>query len=164
MRLNLHLRKGAQGLALAAGYLLLAVMLLTVIAVLARKVFALPIIGTQDLSEAGLVIIVFLGLAYAGLTGGHIAVDLISGFLDNRVSNILEGTIRLIGAVFFSIVTWQTVEQGFSALEYGEAFNLLPIPHYPFFFIVAFGTGLYAIVLLTLSARSFAGRSEYESS
>ncbi len=141
--------------------MLLALMLLTVVAVTLRK-FNYPIVGTQDLSEAGLTIVVFFAMAYSGWTGGHIAVDLISGVLKDRGIRILDTVVRLVCGLFLAIVAWQSVRQGLDALEFGDGFNLVDIPHYPFFFVVAFGSGLYALVLLVLAARSATGLPEPE--
>ena len=143
-------------LAIASGCMLLALMMLTVVAVTVRK-FNFPITGTQDLSEAGLTVVVFFAIAYSGWTGGHIAVDLISGVLKGRGLRLLDTTTRTICGAFFTIVTWQTIRQGLNALEQGNGFNLIDLPHYPFFFVVAFGSGLYALVLFVLALRSARG-------
>ncbi len=145
---------GVRLLALIGGYVLIWVMLLTVVAVVTRKVFSAPIEGIQDLSEASLLVVVFFSLAYAGWTGAHIAVDFISAVLKGKASFYLDTVTRLVSAVFFGIVAWQTVHQALDALEYGEAYNMLPIPFYPFYFVVAFGTALFAVVLFLQAVRS----------
>ena len=152
---------GVRVLAIAGGVILLALMTLTVVAVTLRKI-NYPIVGTQDLSEAGLTVVVFFAMAYSGWTGGHIAVDLISAVIKGRGLQILDVAIRFCCAVFFVIVAWQSVRQGLDALEFGDGFNLLNIPHYPFFFVVAFGSGLYALVLFVLALRSACGLSDPE--
>jgi TRAP-type transport system small permease protein len=146
-------------LAIAGGVGLLGLMLLTVVAVTVRKL-NWPFTGTQDLSEGGLIFVVFCAMAYSGWTGGHIAVDLISGVLKGRGLRILDSGARFLSGAFFVIVAWQSIRQGLDALEQGDGFNLLPIPHYPFYFIVAFGFGLYALVLLVLSLRSARGLTD----
>lgn len=147
---------GVRMLALASGIMLLGLMFLTVVAVTLRK-FNLPITGTQDLSEAWLTIVVFFAMAYSGWTGGHIAVDLISGVLKGGGLRLLDTVCRFVSGIFFAIVSWQTILQGVDALEQGDGFNLIALPHYPFFFVVAFGCGLYALVLLVLAVRSAYG-------
>ena len=147
---------GVRMLALAGGVMLLGLMVLTVVAVTLRKL-NYPIVGTQDLSEAGLITVVFFAMAYSGWTGGHIAVDLISGVLKGNRLRILDTVVRSCCGAFFVVVAWQSVRQGLDALEFGDGFNLIDMPHYPFFFVVAFGSGLYALVLLVLAARSATG-------
>jgi TRAP-type C4-dicarboxylate transport system permease small subunit len=149
-------------LALIGGYVLIWVMLITVVAVVTRKVFSAPIEGIQDLSEASLLVVVFSSLAYAGWTGAHIAVDILSTFLKGRASNYLDGVTRFVSAVFFAVIAWQTIDHGLDALEYGEAYNMLPIPFYPFYFFVAFGTGLFSLILFLQSVRSLNGIADYK--
>ena len=117
-------------------------------------------LSIQDLSEAGLTIVVFFAMAYSGWTGGHIAVDLIGGVLKGRALQRLDMVSRFICGAFFAIVTWQTIRQGLDVLEYGEGFNLIDLPHYPFYFVVAFGSGLYSLVLFVLAWRSARGLAD----
>ena len=150
---------GVRVLAIASGCTLLGLMVLAVVAVTVRK-FNFPITGTQDLSEAGLTIVVFFAMAYSGWTGGHIAVDLIGGVLKERALQRLDTVSRFICGAFFVIVTWQTIRQGIDAFEQGDGFNLIDLPHYPFYFVVAFGSGLYALVLFVLAWRSARGLAD----
>ena len=144
---------GVRLLAIVSGAVLLCLMVLTVVAVTLRK-FNNPILGTQDLSESGLTIVVFFAMAYSGWTGGHIAVDLIGGVVKGRALDIMDTVVRTVCGLFFFVVAWQSVLQGLDALEYGDGFNLLAIPHYPFYFLIAFGSAVFAIVLLLLGLRS----------
>ena len=145
-------------LALVSGLILMCLMTLTVIAVTVRKANH-PIIGAQDLSESGLIVVVFFAMAYSGWTGGHIAVDLI-GAIKGRSLDFLDCGVRTVCGLFFVVVTWMTFEHGLDALEFGDGFNLLPIPHWPFYFVIAFGSGLFSLVLFLLAARSAYGMPE----
>ena len=139
-------------LAYAAGAALLWLMLLTVVAVVMRYVFNAPILGAQDISELSLAVVVFLGIPYCGWTGGHVAVDLISTVVGESRLRYTDTLMRLLGAVLFAVVAWQAMHQGLGALEYGEASNLVEIPHHPFMFLMSFGWLLFALVLLLQAA------------
>ena len=139
-------------LAYAAGAALLWLMLLTVVAVVMRYVFNAPILGAQDISELSLAVVVFLGIPYCGWTGGHVAVDLISTVVGEHRLRYTDTLMRLLGAALFAVVAWQAMHQGFDALEYGEASNLVEIPHHPFVFLMSFGWLLFALVLLLQAA------------
>ncbi len=153
------LGNGVRLLAIAGGVILLCLMLLTVADVTLRK-FLEPIEGAQDISESGLIVVVFLAMAYSGWTGGHIAVDLIGGVIKGRALDLLDVIVRAFCGVFFVVVAWQSSIQGLDALEFGDAFNVMPIPHHPFYFIIAFGSLVYAGVLLILAWRSARGFPE----
>lgn len=146
-------------LAIVSGVILMCLMTLTVVAVALRKVNQ-PILGTQDLSEAGLILVVFCAMAYSGWTGGHIAVDLIGTALRQRTLELMDFGVRLVSGLFFAVVAWMSVVHGLDALEFGEGFNLLPIQHWPFYFMIAFGSGLFSLVLIVLALRSAMGMPE----
>lgn len=134
-------------LALLAGLVLLWLMFLTVAAAVMRKVMRSPILGVHDVSEVSLLVLVFLGMAYCGRTGGHIVVDLAAGLLPGSILRISDIIGRLSGGALLSFVAWHTVARAFDALAQHEASNLLFLPLYPFYLVVAAGFALYAVVL-----------------
>ncbi len=158
-RLSGSVGAGVRLMAVVGGAVLMCLMALTVLAVTLRK-FNDPILGTQDLSEAGLIVVVFFAMAYSGWTGGHIAVDLIGNFVSARRLAALDASVRILCGLFFLVVAWQSLAQGLDALEFGDGFNLLDIPHYPFFFVIAFGSLVFALVLVVLGLRSAFGLPE----
>ena len=83
-------KKSVRCLAIIAGATLLFLMLVTVYAVVMRYVFNAPVLWALDYARVGLVVLVFLGLGYCGLTGGHIAVDFISVFLPFKFWNLVQ--------------------------------------------------------------------------
>ena len=158
-RLSGTLGTGVRLMAIVGGAMLMCLMALTVVAVTLRK-FNDPILGTQDLSEAGLTIVVFFAMAYSGWTGGHIAVDLIGNFVSARRLALVDTAVRILCGLFFVVVAWQSLAQGLDAVEFGDGFNLLDIPLYPFYFVIAFGSLVFAFVLVVLGLRSALGLPE----
>ena len=133
-------------------------MFLTVFAVVMRYVFNAPLLGIQDLSEVSLVLVVFLGMAYCGWTGGHIAVDLLSMVAPPRLLRWTDTIVLLICTALFGLISILTFEYALTSLEWGEATNLVEIPHYPFILTVAICTALYALVLLVQAVRVIGGK------
>mgnify|MGYP004008536819 FL=1 len=76
--------------ALLGGFGLLLLLALTVAAVVMRKVFGTPLLGVFDISQMTLIVIVFSGLAYCGITRGHVAVDLFSDFFPPTIQKVLD--------------------------------------------------------------------------
>ena len=144
-------------LAMISGVLLLGLMALTVVAVVMRKVFNAPIMGVQDVSEASLVVVVFLALAYCGWTGGHISINLIESVFKGRALVLLNAGMRFFCAAFLAGVAWFTAVMGLESMAMGDASNLIQIPRYPFYLIAALGSGLYALVLLVMALRAVRG-------
>ena len=148
-------------LALAGGYILIGLMLLTVVAVFSRKILNAPIIGVQDLSEVSLVLVVFSAMAYAGWTGGHIAVDLIADMISPRVLRFIDVAMRALSATLIAIVAWESALRAMEAFREGEATNLISIRLYPFFWAISVGFALFALALFLLAWRAATRTSDY---
>ena len=132
-------------------------MLLTVYAVVMRYIFNAPVLWALDFARVGLVIVTFMGLAYCGLTGGHIAVDFIGSFASPTVLKISDTIVRLVCAALIALMAWQGLQQGLDALEMGEGTNEVEIPLFPFFVVVAFGCAAYVVVLVAQALRAARG-------
>ncbi len=133
-------------LSLAAGVVLLLLMLFTVLDVLLRYVFNAPFRSVYEFTEFMMALIVFLGTAYCGWTGQHIAVDVFARWLDRPSLRLLPAALSFLGAALFIIIAYQTTIETIATIE--QRSNLLLWPHYPFRFTVAFGSALFAIVLV----------------
>ena len=155
------LGKAVKSLALVGGYVLVALMLLTVVAVFTRKVLNSPIIGVQDISEVSLIFVVFTAMAYAGWTGGHIAVDLIADAVSQRVLRIIDFVMRAVATVLLATLAWQSVHRAIEAQSDAETTNLIAIPLYPFFWVIAAGFGLFALTTLVLTVRAARGITDF---
>jgi len=149
---------GVRLAAFISGLALLWLMGLTIIAVFMRYVFNAPILGAQDLSQVSLVVVVFPAMAYCGWTGGHVALDLISSAIKSSALRRTDMIIHAVCGVLFVYISWQTWSRAVDALQYGEATNLIEIPHAPFFFIIAISAGLYAVVLFVQAVKTAIGR------
>jgi TRAP-type C4-dicarboxylate transport system permease small subunit len=138
-------------MALASGAILMLVMLGTVIDVVMRYVFNAPFRGSLEFTEFAMALVVWLSMAYCGWKGGHIAVDLMEGWLDRPALRWLPGLLSLVGAVLFGVMAWQIVLETLDTMS--KVSNMMRTPHYPFKLIVAFGAAMFALVLLVQGLR-----------
>jgi TRAP-type C4-dicarboxylate transport system permease small subunit len=141
------LDRAARLLAYAGGTLLLLLALLTVADVVLRWLWNAPIYGAQDLSEMGLVLVVFGSIAYCGRAGGHVAVDLFVGFFGRHFRRASDLLVRSASIAIFAVLAWQAVRRGAASTDY-DVTNLIEIPRGPFYYFVGFGAGLYCAILL----------------
>ncbi|MBX9761339.1 MAG: TRAP transporter small permease [Beijerinckiaceae bacterium] len=133
-------------MALLAGVVLLLLMAFTTLDVVMRYFFNAPFRGSLEATEFAMAVIVFLGIAYCGLMGGHIGVDLLEKYLDRPSMRFVSVLVSLAGAVLFAIIAWQMVSETLYAWK--QTSNMLRMPHWPFRMVVAFGSAMFAIVLL----------------
>ncbi len=139
-------------LAMASGILLLVLMIYTDVDVLLRYVFNSPFSGSVEFTEYLMATIVFLAIAYCGWTGGHIAVDLFDRWLNRPGLRLLPAILSFVGAALFVVIAWQATLETVATLD--QVSNMLKWPHYPFRFTVAFGSAMFALVLLVQGVQS----------
>jgi TRAP-type C4-dicarboxylate transport system permease small subunit len=78
------------------------------------SILSMPVPSSVEYSEAGLVIVVFMGLAQAQRRRAHITVDIFSAKFTGLAQNLSIG-VAIIGAIlFFGFVAWRS---GFAAWD-----------------------------------------------
>ena len=130
-----------------AGAVLVLLMFLTTADVAGRYFFNSPLNGVFDLTHFAVLIMTFLSFAYCAYHGAHVAIELLYNRLGRAVQRVLDRVINLAGCVLFALLAWRAVVQSVDVREFREASQLLTIPFFPFYWVVAFGAGLMAIVL-----------------
>jgi TRAP-type C4-dicarboxylate transport system permease small subunit len=133
-------------LALVAGAILLLLMGVTVLDVVMRYVFNAPLASAWEFTEFSMSLIVFLGMAYCGWTGGHISIDLLEKWLDRPSLRYLPALIAFTCALLFALVAYRATLETIATIQ--QVSNMLRWPHYPFRFTVAFGAAMFALVLV----------------
>jgi len=135
------------GAACIAGGVLVFLMFMTTFSVIGRKL-GYPINGVFDLTHFTVLIMTFLGMAYAGFLGAHVSIELLYQRLGPATRRILDRGINLVGCVIFLVIAWRTYVQSELVREINESSQLLEIPYYPFYWLAALGSLLFALVML----------------
>lgn len=148
----------ARGLALAAGAVLVALAVFVGVEIVARAL-GRPIFGAQDAIELGGVLVVFLAFAYCGRQGGHVAVDLFFTRLSPGARRASDLAVTLVSLAVVALLAWRSAERAFAAGP-ADVSNLLQIPRWPFYAVVALGAGLHALLLAAEAAALVARRSD----
>ena len=123
-------------------------MLLTASDVTLRYVFNKPIVGSFDLTEYMMAIVVAFSLAYCAVMKGHVRVELVVSRFSERAQAIIDTITGLLGLGLFSLITWQCCVYIKVLFASKLASSVLLIPAFPFVGVVAFGSALLTLVLL----------------
>jgi TRAP-type C4-dicarboxylate transport system permease small subunit len=137
--------------ALASGGILMILMGYIVLDVVLRYVFNMPFRGSREFTQFMMSAIVFLGLAYCGWTGGHVAVDILERPLDKPGWRWVPMALKLASAILFAVIAWYTFHDGLQQMR--RVSNMLRWPYYPFIFIAAVGSAAYSLVLFVQAVR-----------
>jgi len=127
---------------------LMAMVLLIVSDVVLRRFFNSPLSFTLEVVEVMLAVVVFFAVAYTATQRSHVSIDVLVSRFPLRAQKIIDVVIHIISIGLFSFVGWRSIAYGMHLWEIGLSTGVLGIPHYPFAFVVAFGSFLLAVVLL----------------
>lgn len=139
----------SRALGLAAGVLVMALILLTCIDVAWRNIDGHSVPGAYEYSEVVLVALVFLSLAWTQKVDGHVSIDLVTRALPERASRMLQAAGMVVA---LAVLSWMTVAGSHAAWESflsGEyRFGLAQVPVWPARLAVAFGTLMLALQVI----------------
>jgi len=127
---------------------LVLMMLLTAADVTLRYLFNRPIVGSYELVQAMMAILVAFGLAYTGVHKGHITIDLITSKFSTRVRAFINSITWIISVGVFALIAWRSIWHAEGLKASGATTSALYIPLYPFVYVVAFGSAILCLVFI----------------
>lgn len=132
----------------AAAGILLAMMLLTVVDVIARYVFSRPVRGAFEVTELMLVVLIFAGLPLVSFTDEHAVMDFIDRLLGPRGQQWLERSVQAACAGFMFLLTWLVWRKADRIWAYRDTTDVLRIVYGPFVYFMALTLGLAGVIHL----------------
>lgn len=105
-RFTRFIEKLSYGTGYAAGLVLLAIIVLTMVEVVSRYVLRNPLILSDELGGYAMVLVSFLGLAYCAQEKGHIRITFIVERLSPRITSWIRLASLVLGLAFISVAAW----------------------------------------------------------
>ncbi len=140
---------------IASGFLFL-MMCLTTTDVFLRKVYSQSILGTVEVTEFMLLIVIFFALAHTEFLNGHVKVDLVMSRFGERTQAVVDMVTQLVCFVLCGLITWSSLVHSARLKAAGEVSQDLWIPIYPFIYVVAAGCAVLCLTLLIKSLLALA--------
>jgi TRAP-type C4-dicarboxylate transport system permease small subunit len=138
----------------AAGFFLVATMVLIVVNILMRVIFKMPVFGAYEYVGLLTALVIGLSLAYCGVQNAHIDISLLVDWLPARLRAAISALINLISMCFLAVSAWYVGLYARSMVESGLVSPTTQIPLYPFVYLIALGLLVYCLVLLVRSIES----------
>jgi len=135
-------------LGVAASVVLLAMMLLTVVDVVARYRFKMPVRGAFEVTELMLVVLIFAGLPLVSFSDEHAVMDFVDRLLGPRGQRALQRLVHVVSAAFMFLLTrlmWQKADRIWA---YRDATDVLRILYGPFVYFMAVTLALAGLIHL----------------
>lgn len=134
-----------------------------IIDVTLRNLFQIAVPGTTTLvTSYYMLIVAYLPLAVAERADSHIAVEVVSHLLGEKLQSWLIAMTWLVSAIVAGTIAYALWLEAMKAYSYGSFVIELnrSIPIWPGYFILPFGFGLYALVLAVRLACAVTGTDE----
>ena len=135
-------------LGVVASAILLAMMLLTVVDVVARYVFSRPLRGAFEITELMLLVLIFAGLPLVSFADEHAVMDFIDRLLGPRGQSWLERGVQLVNAGFMFLLTWLVWLKANRIWGYRDTTDVLRIVYGPFVYFMAVTLALAGLIHL----------------
>jgi len=134
--------------ALLAGFATLAIVLLVTYDVAMRYFFNEPQVFVDEVASFLEVLVVFGGAAYTFRAGGHVRVDLVTGWLRPGTRAGLRALTLLLGVVFLAVVIWVTAQSAITAWRYGRVSAVMLYPFWLPMAVIPAGLLLLGLAML----------------
>lgn len=130
-----------------AGATIVGLMLMTVVDIVGRRFFDAPFRGTVELTQLALVIIIYLGFAYAENHGDHVAVDIIYTRLRRGLQLIVTAVTSVFGIAMVALLAHRLFVYAGVLSGGGYTTPTRGISQAPFALIAVGGSVLFALAL-----------------
>jgi TRAP-type C4-dicarboxylate transport system permease small subunit len=124
-----------------------AMMILTCADVVLRY-FGYPIRGAYDLTCVLGSVIFSLPIAYSYIKGYQVAVDSVFRRAPRIVCIIVDSIVCLLSMAITALIAWRAIYLGYDLYFRGRVTDTIPIPLWPFIYIMVLGFFVYCLVLL----------------
>ncbi|MBC7728714.1 MAG: TRAP transporter small permease [Microbacteriaceae bacterium] len=135
---------------LLAALALFAIMALTLVDVVGRKLFDHSLTGSLELTEILMVVVIFAALPLVSLHGEHVVFDSLDHLMPPWLRRLQQALVDLACAVALGALAWLMWDKARQMAGYGDTTAQLQLPMGPFVGLMAVLCGLTALVHLLL--------------
>ena len=147
------LSSAATWLAMSGGFVFCALIAMSIVSIVGRKLFSSPVQGDVELMQIGAAVGAAAFLPLCELHDNHIKVDALTSWMGGPARAALDTVAHLMLTVAAAAITWRTGMAVRDAMSYGEVSTLLSVPVWqpvallvPSFALLTL-CGLYRVVL-----------------
>lgn len=117
-----------KAMAVSGGLLFIALILMSLVSIIGRKLGFGSVNGDIELMQAGSAVAAVSFLPYCTLLGEHIRVDFFTENMRDSLKRPIDGVTEIILAVVAVILTWRTALAAISSHEAQEVTALVSLP------------------------------------
>jgi len=118
----------AKVMAMSGGAIFCALIAMSIVSIVGRKLFATPVQGDVELMQMGAAVGAAAFLPLCELHDYHIKVDALTGWMSTRGRAACDGFAHFLLAAAAALFTWRTAVAAIDATSSGEVSTLLTVP------------------------------------
>ena len=139
-------------LAVVAGSLILAVMVGVALDVVGRYFLGSPISWMFEITEYALLYVPCLGMAWLARERGHVAIDIVVGYLPARLKHALDRAVALVVSAICAFIAYWGIVVAVDSYQQGSMLeHMIRIPEIVVIGVIPLGFALTAAAYLRLS-------------
>ena len=146
----------ARWLAFAGGSIFVALVLMSIVSIVGRKVVAWPVPGDVELLQMCAAFASSSFFAYCHLIGGDVKVDFFTHNLRPSIVNRLDAFGSLLVGLFGALIAWRTAAGALALKEVGETSAVLALPVWVAQMLMVPGFVVLALAGFSMCARKLA--------
>jgi TRAP-type mannitol/chloroaromatic compound transport system permease small subunit len=117
-----------KNLAIAGGLVFVALVVMSLVSIVGRKLFALPVPGDVEMLQMCAAFAASAFFAYCHLVGGDVKVDFFTHNLAPRTVALLDAFGSLLVGLFGALIAWRTAVGALAVHDVGETSAVLGWP------------------------------------
>lgn len=145
----------SKAFALTGGVVFILTIAMSMVSIVGRKLFALPVPGDMELTQMAAAVGAAMFFAYCQMSDGHVRVDFFTTWLPAPVRAALDGIAALLLCAVALLISWRTAAAAVSSMESGETSLMLGLPGWIAIALIVPSLVLLAITGLYIAARRF---------
>lgn len=151
------LRTASRFSAIFGGLVFVALVMMSVVSIVGRKLFSAPVPGDVELLQTGAAFASASFFAWCHLNRGDVKVDFFTNGLRNETVRKLDACGSVLVGLFGALLTWRTAAGALALREYGETTAILALPVWVAQALMVPGFVLLAAAGLYMAYRSLKG-------
>ena len=141
--------------ALAGGALFLALVAMSLVSIVGRKLFSMPVPGDIEMMQMGTAVASAALLGYCEMRGSHLRVDFFTAWMSRQGRARLDGAAHLLLAFVAVLVAWRTAVAAVSNFESGETSMMLGWPVWLAIALIVPSMAIFALAGLYNASQEF---------
>ncbi len=131
------------------------VMTLLIVLDIILRLFGVPLLGTYEIIEIVMSIVVFASFAYTQTEKGHIHVTMFLVLMPTKMRFICYSLTSFVSTFLVGAITYAAFTYAGKLIEKGTSSGVLGIPFYPFYYLESLAMAIFTIIMLIDAIKTF---------